>query len=174
MDILGLIAQLEEVVEFASTIPFSAKIVIDKEEISEIIRKINVAIPEEVRRARWIKNEKDQIIIEAKKEAEEMVKTAQEEQDRLVSHAKYEENRVIEDARSLADELISEHEITNLAENHCRTIVREAEETAKEIKDGAYAYVDAMLKELEYKLKDYVTTVTHNRSELNKYANSDE
>lgn len=174
MEILGLIAELEEAIEDASAIPFSAKVVIDKEEISEIIRKINVAIPEEVRRARWIKDEKDQIILEAKKEAEEMVKTAQEEQDRLISHAKYEENRVIEDARSLADELISEHEITILAENHCRTIVKEAEETAKEIKDGAYGYADSMLEELEYKLKDFVTTVTHNRSELNKYVKSEE
>lgn len=173
MDILSLIEELEDAIEDASSIPFSAKVVIDKEEISEIIRKINVAIPEEIRRAKWIKEEKDQIIIEAKKEAEEMIRNAQEEQTRLVDHAKFEENRVIEDARSLADHLICENEITILAENHCRNLVREAEETSNEIRDGAYSYADSMLEELENKLKDFVGTVYHNRTELNKYVNKD-
>ena len=173
MEILGLIEELEEIIEDASTIPFSAKIVIDKEEISEIIRKINVAIPEEIRRAKWIKEEKDQIIIEAKKEAEEMIRTAQDEQMRLVDHAKFEENRVIEDARSLADSLICNHEITVLAESHCKNLVAEAEATAAEIKSGAYEYADSMLEELENKFKNYVETIYHNRSELNKFVNKD-
>lgn len=174
MEILNLIEELKELVEEASAIPFSSKVVIDKEEFSEIVRKINVAIPEEVRRAKWIKEEKDQIIIEAKKEAEEMLRNAQNEQARLLEHAQYEENRVIEDARSLADALVNEHEITELAKDHGRTLVKEANEMSEEIKSGAYKYADSMLEELEAKLEGFTKTVYANRMELNKYVNSEE
>lgn len=174
MEILSLIEELEELVNEASTIPFSNRVVIDRDEIGEIIRKINVAIPEEIRRAKWIKEEKDQILIEAKKEAEEILRSAQEEEARLLDHARFEENRVIEDARSLADQLVSNNEITNMAETHCRKLVADAETTAKEIKHGAYEYADEMLEELENKLKDFVETIYHNRTELNKFVKEDE
>jgi len=169
MEILGLIDELEELVNEASAIPFSNRIVLDKDDISDILRRINVAIPEEVRRAKWIKEEKDQILIEAKKEAEEILKSAQAEEARLLDHAKFEENRVIEDARSIADNLVSNNEITVLAENHCRNLVDDAESKAKDIKEGAYHYADDMLEELQYKLQDFLETLNHNRSELVKF-----
>ena len=174
MEILGLLEEIEELVNEASTIPFSNRIVLDKDDISEILRKINVAIPEEVRRAKWIKEEKDQILVEAQKEAEEILRSAQEEEARLLNHAKFEENRVIEEARNIADKLVSENEITVLAENHCRNLVGDAERKAADIKDGAYHYADEMLEELQYKLKDFVQTVNHNRTELNKFVQKDE
>jgi len=174
MEILGLLEQIEELINEASTIPFSNRIVLDKDDINEIIRKINVAIPEEVRRAKWIKEEKDQILIEAKKEAEEIIRAAQEEEARLINHAKFEENRVIEDARNIADNLVSENEITVLAENHCRNLVDTAEKKAKEIKDGAYHYADEMLEELQFKLNDFIETINHNRSELNKFVQKED
>ena len=110
MEILDLLEEIEELINTASTIPFSNRIVLDKDDIEEVLRKINVAIPEEIRRAKWIKEEKDQILIEAKKEAEEIIRAAQEEEARLINHAKFEENRVIEDARNIADNLVSENE----------------------------------------------------------------
>lgn len=174
MEILDLLDEIEELITDASTIPFSNRIVLDKDEITDILKKINMAIPEEVRRAKWIKEEKDQILIEAKKEAEEIIKNAQAEEARLINHAKFEENRVIEDARNIADNLVSENEITVLAENHCRNLVDDAERKAKDIKDGAYHYADDMLEELQYKLKDFMETVAHNRSELNKFVKKDD
>lgn len=173
MEILSLVEELEEMISDASALPFSNRIMIDRDELGELIRKINVAIPEEIRRAKWIKEEKDQILIEAKKEAEEILRSAQQEEARLLDHAKFEENRVIEDARTLADALISENEITILAENHCRTLVQDAEEMAEEIKSGAYHYADEMLEELQHKLKGFINTVDHNRTELNKYVKND-
>lgn len=174
MEILGLIEELEEMINEASAIPFSNRVMIDREDINDLIRRINVAVPEEIRRAKWIKEEKDQILIEAKKEAEEILRSAQEEEARLIDHAKFEENRVIEEARSVADDLVSNNQITNMAETHGRNLVEEAERTANEIKHGAYQYADEMLEELENKLKDFVETVYHNRSELHKYVKEDE
>jgi len=174
MEILDLLEEIEELINTASTIPFSNRIVLDKDDIEEVLRKINVAIPEEIRRAKWIKEEKDQILIEAKKEAEEIIRAAQEEEARLINHAKFEENRVIEDARNIADNLVSENEITVLAENHCRNLVGNAERTAEDIKNGAYHYADEMLEELQYKLSDFLETINHNRTELVKFVKKEE
>ncbi len=170
MEMLKLVEELQEVINEASAVPFSNRIMIDKEIVSELLEKLAITVPEEVRRAKWIKEEKDQIMLEAKKEAEDMIRTAQEEQSRLLDHAKFEENRVIEDARSLADNLISESEITVLAENHCHNLVLTAESTAAEIKSGAYEYADTMLADLQDKLKGFADTIYHNRTELNRYA----
>lgn len=173
MEILDLLREIEELIEDASTVPFSNKVMIDRDDINEMLKKINVAIPEEVRRAKWIKEEKDQILIEARKEAESIIKAAQEEEARLINHAKFEENKVIEDARNIADRLISESEITTLTENHCRNLVKDAEEKAIEIKDGAYRYADEILEELQYKLSEFGETINHNRNELHKYCQNE-
>jgi len=174
MEILNLLEEIEVLINDASTIPFSNRIVLDKDDIEEVLRKINLAVPEEIRRAKWIKEEKDQILIEAKKEAEEIIRAAQDEEARLINHAKFEENRVIEDARNIADNLVSENEITILAENHCRNLVEDAERTANEIKDGAYHYTDEMLEELQYKLSDFMETINHNRKELIKFIKTED
>lgn len=169
MDILTLVEELEEMVSEASNIPFSNRIVLDRDDVIDLIKKVSAAIPEEIRRAKWIKEEKDHILLEAKKEAEEILKSAQAEEARLLEHAKYEENRVIEEARALADDLISNHEITSLAETHARHIVEEASKKADDIKHGAYAYSDEMLSSLEDKMEDFLETLSYNRSELKKF-----
>lgn len=96
MEILGLVKKIEDLVNNASGIPFSNKIVLDKDDTSEMIRRINESIPEEIRRAKWIKEEINKISIEAKKEAKEMIKLAKKV------------------ARSLADNLVKNNEITIL------------------------------------------------------------
>lgn len=169
MDILSLVEELEEMVSEASAIPFSNRIMIDKDDILDLIKRVNAAIPEEIRRAKWIKEEKDQILLEAKKEAEEILTSAQEEEHRLLEHARYEENRVIEEARALADDLISSHQITSLSEQHGKQLVKEAEHTAEEIKAGAYGYADDMMESLETKMESFLETLSFNRSELKKF-----
>lgn len=169
MDILSLVEELEEMVSDASAIPFSSRVMIDKDDILDLIKRINAAVPEEIRRAKWIKEEKDHILLEAKKEAEAILTSAQEEESRLLEHARYEENRVIEEARSLADDLISSHKITSLSEAYGKDLVADAYRKAEEIKTGAYSYSDNMLASLEIKIQKCLETITINRDELKDF-----
>ena len=45
------------------------KALIDREELLEIIKEIRIQLPDEVKQAQWIKEERQRILVEAQKEA---------------------------------------------------------------------------------------------------------
>jgi len=63
---------------------------VDKEEILEIIKEIRLKLPDDIKQAKWIKEERQRILLEAQKEA----------------------NNIIKDAENKIASLIDEHEIT--------------------------------------------------------------
>ena len=93
MEIFTLLETLEEMLENSKSIPFSDKGIIDKEEMLEIIKEIRLKLPDELKQAKWVKEERQRILVEAQKEADDIVKEA--------------ENRIIS--------MIDEHEITRKA-----------------------------------------------------------
>ena len=54
MDVLNLLEKMEDIVEDASKLPLSNKIMIDKEEILEVINDIRLKLPDEINRASWV------------------------------------------------------------------------------------------------------------------------
>ena len=103
MEIFTLLETLEDILERSKTIPFSNKGVIDKEELLEIIKEIRLKLPDELKQAKWVKEERQRILVEAQKEADDIVKEA--------------ENRIIS--------MIDEHEITRKAYEIGRASCRE-------------------------------------------------
>ena len=90
MEIFTLLETLEDILEKGKTVPFTNKTIVDKDEILDIIKEIRLKLPDELKQAKWIKEERQRILLEAQKEADEVVKEA--------------ENRIIS--------MIDEHEIT--------------------------------------------------------------
>ena len=118
MEIFALLEELEDILEESKTVPFTHKSMVDKNEILSIIREIRLKLPEELR---------DNIISEAKKEANDIVKEA--------------ENRIIS--------MIDEHEITKQAYEKKTEIIAEANEVYREFSDNAANYADGVLKDIE-------------------------
>ena len=86
MDVLVLIDKLDELVQNAKGVPLSQdQVRVDREEIWEIIDQMRSTIPEEIKQARWIVKERQEMLAEAKREAERIVKEARERQAQLVS-----------------------------------------------------------------------------------------
>jgi len=90
MEILSILESLEDLVEKSVSVPFSGKCMIDKEEILEIIKEIRLKLPDDIKQAKWVKEERQRILLEAQKEA----------------------NEIIKDAENQISSLIDEHEIT--------------------------------------------------------------
>lgn len=90
MEIFTLLETLEEILEQSKKLPFTDKAVVDKEAILEVIKEIRLKLPDELKQAKWIKEERQRILTEAQKEANDIVKEA--------------ETRIIS--------MIDEHEIT--------------------------------------------------------------
>ncbi len=144
MEIFTLLETLEECLERAKNVPFTQKGIVDKEEILDIIKEIRLKLPDELKQAKWVKEERARILVEAQKEADGIVKEA--------------ENRIIS--------MIDEHEITRKAYEQKAQIIETANEMSREISKGTKEYADNILEKVESALQEALNTVTNNRKEL--------
>src|SRR6266850_2033355 len=84
MDVLVLIDKLDDLVHNAKPVPLTDQVRVDKEEVYDILDQMRATIPEEIKQARWIVKERQEMLAEAKREAERIVKEARERQNQLV------------------------------------------------------------------------------------------
>ena len=77
MEIFTLLDELEEYLEGVKAVPFTNKCIADKEDILDIIKEIRLKLPDELKQAKWVKEERSRILVEAKKEADGIVKEAE-------------------------------------------------------------------------------------------------
>lgn len=146
MDVLNLLEKIEDIVEDASKLPLSNKIMIDKEEILEVINDIRLKLPDEINRASWVAKERQRILAEAQSEAEELIHKVKEQQQILVE----------------------ENEITRIAKQNAHQLLQDAEIKANEMKMGAYNYSDEILSKLQDKIRDINNIIEQNREILKR------
>lgn len=151
MEIFTLLETLEDILEKSKSVPFTEKAIVDKEEVLEIIKDIRLKLPDELKQAKWIKEERGRILQEAQKEADDIVREA--------------ENRIIS--------MIDEHEITRKAYAQKAEIIETANEMSREITKGTKDYADSILENLETaingintSINEALRTIEQNRSEL--------
>lgn len=144
LEVFNLLDELEDIIEKSSNIPLSNKALINKEDILELIKQIRVKLPDEFKRAEWIRQEKQRILLEAQQDAETIVKEA--------------EQRI--------NMMVNEDEITKKAEKAAAEIIASAQENAKEIRLGSREYADEILAKLEEEMTKIVQTIKNNRNEL--------
>ena len=144
MDVLKLIDEIEDILENASSIPFSNKVMVDANELFEILREIRIKLPDEIKQASWIKEERQRILAEAQKDADTM----------------------LNEAELKLKELVDENEITKKAKELAEEIIKKAQTNAKEIRIGALEYADNILQETQQNLKNLIELLNKNRQEL--------
>lgn len=144
MEVLRLIDEIEDIIEDANNVPFSKKIVLDSQELLEIIKEIRIKLPDEIKQATWIKDEREKILAEAQKDA-----------DNIVNEAEFK-----------LEELIDEEKISKVAKKRAEEIINKSQEDAKEIRLGAMEYADSLLLESQEKLKEVIGLINENRKEL--------
>jgi len=133
MDVLVLIDKLDDLVHNAKPVPLTDQVRVDKEEIYDILDQMRATIPEEIKQARWIVKERQEMLAEAKREAE----------------------RIVKEARDRQEHLISNEEVTKAAERAAEDIVEEAQAREREIRLGAEDYADEILNTLEINLTKF-------------------
>ncbi|UCC65444.1 MAG: ATPase [Anaerolineae bacterium] len=137
IDILHLVDRLEELVMEGRAIPFSTRVVMDEGRFLDIVDQMRVSIPEEIKKAKRIQQERERIIAQANEEASRIVSLAREE----------------------AENLVADHEIVKAADVRTSVILERAQNEAKQIRKDADSYVLDVLGQLEYHLDGLLTTV---------------
>lgn len=173
MEVMLLLDALEDILEKANTIPLSSKVLVNKEELLEITKDIRIKIPDEVKQAQWIKEERQKILLEAKKEAEgvrneceDKLTRVKEERQRILAEAEKEAEIMRHEADKRLTNLIDESEIVKRANEQAREIIIAAQQDAKKIRLGSRAYADEILAELEKYTSNISATIKANRDEL--------
>ena len=142
--VMTLLDDLEEILANASKVPFSEKAIVDSDEIRSIVDDIRLSMPKDIQQAKWVKDEQDRILNEARGEYDKVIIAAKKQAEYLV------ENDVIKkEAEKRADALISE------AENHSRYI-----------KLRSYEYVDKLLFDMQ---NDIAKVATEYIQPMNDY-----
>ncbi len=144
MEILSILETLEDLVEKSVGVPFSGKCLVDKEEILEIVKELRLKLPDDIKQAKWVKEERQRILLDAQKEAANMLK----------------------DAESKIASMVDEHEITQKAYEQANEIVASAQKNARDIRLGTKEYADNILNRVEEILNDTIEVIKTNREEL--------
>ena len=144
MDVLVLIDKLDDMIHNARSVPLTDNVMFDREEVYDILDQMRSTIPEEIKQARWIVKERQEMLTEARQEADRLLAEAQER----------------------ADQMALETEIVRLAERNAQQIMEEARDSERSTRLGAEDYADEVLGNLEMNLDKFIAAVRRGRERL--------
>ena len=140
-NVIELLEYLQDTIERAPRVPISGKAMIDKKDVLEIIDQIVNYLPDEFKKAKWIVNEKDRILGEAKEEY----------------------NSVRRETIEIMRQNVERHDIVKEAKIRAQEIISSAKKDAKAIRLGSRDYSNEILtdldKQLEEKREELIRTI---------------
>ena len=139
-----LLLELRDLVENARTMPMSASVLVNREEVLQIIDEILAAFPDELRHARWLLKERDDFLVQARREGDDILAAARTQVERMV-----ERTEIAREARRVAQRTIDD------ADAQARRLRLECED-----------YVDQKLAEFEVVLDRTMQAVQQGRQRL--------
>lgn len=148
MEILKIIDLLEDKVEQAKSIPLMNRAMVDKEELLSNIEELRLNIPEDMKQARLIKDERKRILAEAQAEADE----------------------IVNNAKIKVEKMIDEHEITKKAYEQANQIIAAAQKNSRELRMGARQYVDSLFADTDAKLTKAQSIIRKARADVRQEA----
>src|SRR5213082_1027675 len=107
MDVLVLIDKLDDLVHNAKPVPLTDQVRVDKEEIYDILDQMRATIPEEIKQARWIVKERQEMLVGE----EEVTKQAERAAEDIVEDARAREREIRLGAEDYADEILNTLEV---------------------------------------------------------------
>ncbi|MBR5128313.1 MAG: ATPase [Roseburia sp.] len=170
-----IIDEIEEYIDNCKTYPLSsAKIIVNKDEIEELLGELRSKTPEEIKRYQKIISNKEAILADAQAKADSIIAQAQVKTDELLS-----EHQIMQRAYAQANEVVM------AATKQAQDILDTATNDANNIRMGAMQYTDDMLRNLENaiarsmeaarvrhdsyigSLQEFYDIISTNRAELN-------
>jgi cell division septum initiation protein DivIVA len=168
------IDQIEDFIDSCRYQTFSkTNIIVDKDELDALLEELRARTPEEIKHYQRIINNKEAILEDARRKAEEMINEATVHTNELVN-----EHEIMQQAYAQANEIV------RLATQQGQDILDKAISEANAYRSSAAQYMDDMLAQIEQstvsarnnltgifsnfhsEMSDYIDTVRQNRQEL--------
>lgn len=125
MEILEILEEIEDTVE--KNFSLFGMAFVNKEDLLSMLEELRLKLPDEIKQAKWVKEERQKILAEAEKEAES----------------------IIEGAKEKVIALVDEHEIAKQAKAKAEQIMTDAKNQELEMRKNALSYADSMLEKVE-------------------------
>jgi F0F1-type ATP synthase membrane subunit b/b' len=139
-----LLLRLQELLENARAMPLSSSVMVNRDEFGELLQDAIDGLPEELRQARWLLKEREDVLERANREAE----------------------RIIEAARVRAERMVERTEVVREARRTAEAIVEHGDRQAAQIRHEAEDYVDRKLAAFEVVLDRTMQQVQKGRERL--------
>jgi len=146
IDILEFVDRLETLASAGWRIPLTDKIGVEESALFDILDEMRVAIPQEIKQAQDLIQQKEQVLAEATTEAE----------------------RIVEEARQRAARLVDEHELMAAARTEAEALRAQVQREAESVRAGANDYALGMLSDLESRLSSLLRTTSNGLATLKR------
>ncbi|SFG39028.1 hypothetical protein SAMN05660649_01530 [Desulfotomaculum arcticum] len=144
MELFNILNEMEELIDSSPRVPMTKRVLVDEDRLLDFLDRIRTSLPEELRQAKWVIQEREKVITDSKREA----------------------LRIMEDAEKQLEKRADESEVTRKAQELAHEIEARAEQVAIQIKQGAREYADEILSGLEGDLSKIVEEIRQGRMEL--------
>ncbi len=143
MSVYRVLDKLEAYVHEGTWLPAGYRI-LSEERLIEYVEKVRASLPEEVGRAKIIAKDQDRVMRAAQEKAQ----------------------AIVDQAATKHEELVDQNEIVARARTTAEIVLREAEERARKIREGADHYAAQVLAEMESRLAGALGAVRKGRETL--------
>jgi F0F1-type ATP synthase membrane subunit b/b' len=144
LDIEELLLRARDQIETARSVPMSASVMVNRDELLLLIDDAIAGLPEEIRQARWLLKEREEFLAKARREAEDIIDAGRAQAERMV-----ERTEVVRDARRVSQQ-----------------VVDDAQAEARALKHEAEDYIDQKLAAFEVILDRTMQAVQRGRERL--------
>jgi len=144
MDIMYLVDRLEALVNSSRRVPLSSRIMLEEEEVLAIVEQMRQTIPNEIKQARRVLQDREQILKQAQSEAEKIVTMARER----------------------AEYMINNEGILNMAKERGEQVLSDAQRDAQDTRSEIEQYAVEVLGTLEQQLQLQLHQVRNGLQEL--------
>lgn len=166
--ISSLIDELDEVVENAKGVPFSSNKSVNADELKEIIQDMRLYIPDEIKNARAIATNREEILKAARDTAAKTIEDAEIRAAQMVT-----EHEITEAARKAGNEIIDESkqkaaEIMQNANNRANDVKNAADDYSRKARSAANKYVEDILHDTDLLVTDAANKIRDARINVRK------
>ena len=151
-----LITALYDMIQDAKSVPLSSdKCILERDKALDMLDDLSAQLPGELKQARTIVASREELVSQARREAENIIRNAHAEAEKLIEH-----EVIYQQTLAKCQEMAK----ANVAE--CEERVRKTEEQMAQIKAASFGYVDNSLRQTEETILKALSEVRDTRSKF--------
>jgi len=146
MAIDEILDEMENLLLDAARVPFTNKRVIEEDDLVRLLDELRESLPQEIKEAARLVNERQRILDDAQKEAQ----------------------NIVEQAKVYVAKLTDDNVISKQAQEQANEMILHARQAARELHNDSVAYAEDVFKHLESNLQKALEVVQQGRSSLHQ------